>query len=192
MSVHKNRGFTMIEMVTVVLITGVLAMVAVPSFKNLRINSQISALSGDMSVTLNRARGLAISTRSQVYVIQGPGTSPTDVGVGTDWASGWRVLRGTTPALATVVTRVVRTGTSTDAKVLVTSGAVDAAGTASGAAVTGFGFNNFGQLTTDAGVAQTQAAIVICSAVLKESGRAIAISRAGRVTNNVVTDPPCA
>ncbi len=190
---HQNRGFTVVELITTVLIVGVLAAIAVPGFRNLRINSQISAMSGDMSVSLNRARSLAISTRTPVFLIRGPGTSDTDVAVGDDWESGWRLLRGADPATATLVSKVVRTGSSTDVLVLVTNGSVNAAGAASGAAISSFGFNNFGQLINGAGVALAQAAVVICStdSRVNESGRAIAISRIGRVANNVVSNPPC-
>ncbi len=193
MSVHKSRGFTVIELITVIMIVGILAAVAVPGFRNLRINSQISAISGDMSVSLNRARSLAISTRTPVYLMQGPGSSATDMDAGDDWASGWRLLRGTTPAAATPVSKVVRAGSNTDVRVLVTNGAVDATGNAAGSAVKTIGFNGFGQLIAGDGSALAQAAIVICSTDdrVKESGRAIAVSRIGRIANNVVADPPC-
>ncbi len=193
MSVSKSSGFTVVELVTTILIVGVLAAVAVPGFRSLRINSQISAMAGDMSVSLNQARSLAISTRTPVYLMRGPGTSATDVAVGDDWEGGWRLLQGADPATATVVSRVVRTGNSTDVLVQVSNGAVDASGTASGAAVSSIGFNNFGQLITGAGAALAQAAVVICSTDerVSESGRALSVSRIGRVSNNVVVNPPC-
>ncbi|MGH8493760.1 MAG: pilus assembly FimT family protein [Moraxellaceae bacterium] len=190
MSVRRNQGFTMIELLTAIVIVGVLAAFAVPAFKEVRLNSQISTISGDMAATLNRARSLAITTRSSVYVLKGAGSSITDVAAGSDWASGWRILRGPTMAASTQVSRVVRTGAYTDINVIVSDGLVDATGTASGAAIDGFAFNNLGQLVTTANLALAQAAIVICApGVTTERGRTLAISRIGRVTNNSVSNP---
>lgn len=193
MSVRKNQGFTVVELITVIMIVGVLAAVAVPSFKSMRINGQISAMSGDMAATLSQARSLAISTRSTVFVIQGPGTSAADKAVGADWASGWRVLRGATLPGATQAARVQRIGGNQDIRLLVTAGSANATGTTTGASIKGFAFNNYGQLMLIDGVsALAQAAMIICvpdavSAV--EHGRVISISRSGRVSNQPVTNP---
>ncbi|MDQ8035826.1 MAG: GspH/FimT family pseudopilin [Pedobacter sp.] len=190
---RKNCGFTVVELITVIMIVGVLAAVAVPSFKTLRLNSQISAMSGDMAATLSQARSLAISKRTTVFVIQGAGTGTTDVAVGADWNGGWRILRGATLAAAVQVTRVQRMGSNTDVRLQVNGGSVDSAGTMTGTALNGFAFNNFGQLMlTDATTALTQAAMIICVAdgiSTSENGRAISISRSGRVSNQAVTNP---
>lgn len=190
MSVHKNQGFSLIELLTALMIVAVLGGIAVPAFKGVRMNSQISSISGDMSSTLSRARSLAITTRSRVYVIQGGGSGSTDVSVGSDWLSGWRISRGPTLATSAQVSRVLRSDRYTDINVLVTDGAVDATGTAAGASISGFAFNNFGQLITTDGLALSQASIVICApGSTQERGRTIALSRSGRVTNNSVTNP---
>lgn len=187
---HKSKGFSLIELVTTIAILGVVGALAVPAFKGFRINSQISSMSGDMVSTVNQARSLAISTRTSVYVIQGAGDAAGSVDIGSDWGEGWRISRGATLATSTQISQVRRTGGFADVSVLVSNGDVDLDGNASGAAITGFAFNNFGQLMTTDGLALSQAAIVICAPEYEsERGRTIAISRIGRITNNSVDNP---
>lgn len=187
---RAQSGFTLLELIIALIVVGVLTAMAVPSYRITRVNTQISGMSGDMVTTLNMGRRLAISTRTPVFVVKGAGSSAADTAVGESWASGWRVFQGATLATATPVTRVERNGGFTDINVLVTNGKVDAAGKTDGAALNTFVFNNFGQLTTTASVAITQAVVVICAPKEdNERGRVLTVSRLGRTTNISVNNP---
>ena len=62
----KHKGFTLIELVIVIIILGVLAATAVPKFINIQSDARISALKG--------AEGAILSANNIVYskaVIQG-------------------------------------------------------------------------------------------------------------------------
>lgn len=198
MSVHKDQGFTLFELMIAFAIAAILVGLAVPSFRSMRINSSISSLAGEAVLSVNEARSRAITSRSRFYVVQGPGLTATDTGtVGAgDWVGGWRILAGPTIATATLVSRNDKKGNAsggsgvTQVSLFVTDKAVDAAGNVDGNKINGFGFNNFGQLIALDGSGLASAVIVICAPnSTAERGRAISISSLGRVTNNVVTDP---
>lgn len=85
-----SRGLTMVELIVVMGIAMILALVAVPSFRDalnsMRQNSAIGLLTGD----LNLARGEAIKRNARVLVCS-RNPAATDCGSTTNWASGWLV-----------------------------------------------------------------------------------------------------
>jgi type IV fimbrial biogenesis protein FimT len=85
-----QRGFSMTELVVVMLIVGVIAAIGSPSFKYVttsnRISSEINALVGD----LQYARSLAIKEGVPVSVCAS--TNGMHCDAGNNWQSGWIVF----------------------------------------------------------------------------------------------------
>ena len=98
--VHRPRvrGFTLIEMMTVVVIVAILAAFAVPNFRQFVVNQRVRNASFDLTATLLLARSQAISENRNVSMVQS-GSS------GSGWMGGWNVTDGTTILQRTAATR---------------------------------------------------------------------------------------
>ncbi len=91
---RAQRGFTMIELMTVLVITGVLLSLAVPSFRELLARNRIEGVASELSTDLQYARSEAVSRNAQVGLIAGarcytvfavgstPASSCTNLGTG--------------------------------------------------------------------------------------------------------------
>lgn len=84
---RAQRGFTLMEILIVIVMIGVLLGIAAPSFTNFTASQRVKTASFDLYAALNLARSEALKRRQQVTVA--PAT-------GTDWSSGWTVKVGTT------------------------------------------------------------------------------------------------
>lgn len=86
----KSAGFTMIELLMVMLIVGILAAIGTSSFKYVatsnRISTEINGLLGDMQF----ARSQAIKTGTTVTVC--PSTDSASCSGTTTWTTGWIVF----------------------------------------------------------------------------------------------------
>jgi len=71
----KSRGFTLVELMMGIVVVGVLATVAVPSFRVWFLNAQIKAAAESISNGLQRARAEAVSRNANVEFIMGAGTN---------------------------------------------------------------------------------------------------------------------
>ena len=84
---RQARGFTIIELMTVVVIMAVLAALAAPSFRSFMINQRVKTASFDLYSTLLFARSEAIKRPAGSLLI-----TPTNA---SNWADGWSVTFGT-------------------------------------------------------------------------------------------------
>lgn len=84
------RGFTIIELMTAILILGVLAAIAVPSFKSIMESSNVVANNNELVATLSYARSEAIKRVAPVTVCAS--TDNTSCAAANNWSTGWIVF----------------------------------------------------------------------------------------------------
>jgi type II secretion system protein H len=80
--VPNVRGFSLLELLIVLVIFAIMASIAVPSFQSLRQHQQLTDASNELVAALRLARGEAIMREAEVTL------SPA---TGKDWAQGWRI-----------------------------------------------------------------------------------------------------
>jgi type IV fimbrial biogenesis protein FimT len=78
----RASGFTLLELMIVIAIAGVLAAMAIPSFKYLASTTKLKSASTEMYLAMIRARNEAVKRNRQVAVV------PNAAG----WAAGWNVI----------------------------------------------------------------------------------------------------
>ena len=79
-----SKGFTLIEMITVVAVLGVIASIAAPGMRSFAASQKVKALAYDMTADLLLARSEALKRNATVSITAS----------GADWASGWTVVAG--------------------------------------------------------------------------------------------------
>jgi type IV fimbrial biogenesis protein FimT len=118
---HSAKGFTLLELIMVILIVGILASVGTASFKYVttsnRISSEINGMLGDMQY----ARSQAIKTGTTVTVC--PSSNGTSCTGTTTWGTGWIAFldfngNGT---VDTATDSIIRTQTSISPDTLVST-----------------------------------------------------------------------
>ncbi|OGB24170.1 MAG: hypothetical protein A3I66_11095 [Burkholderiales bacterium RIFCSPLOWO2_02_FULL_57_36] len=80
---HQNQGFTLVELVVVMIIVAVLAGLAAPSFKSFIVNERVRGASFDLVSHLTLARSEAIKQNENVTIAS---TSTTSA-----WQNGWSI-----------------------------------------------------------------------------------------------------
>jgi type IV fimbrial biogenesis protein FimT len=85
---QQQAGFTLIELMITLVVLAILVGVGVPSFNQLRLNSNTGALANDLASALNLARSEAVTRAEQVNVCpSNDGTSCSGA-----WTDGWIVI----------------------------------------------------------------------------------------------------
>jgi type IV fimbrial biogenesis protein FimT len=115
----KEKGFTVVELMIVVVIASILATLAVPSFTEFMNNTRQSSMRAQLQADLNRARSEAIKRNARILVckanVAGSGCDNS-----TNWNDGWLVCRDVDADDACDAT------TATDPNPLVLRGALNA------------------------------------------------------------------
>lgn len=83
----KSRGFTLIELMTVVAVAAILATIAAPSFKNFVVGQRVKSAANEFTMAATLARSEAIKRNSRVGLcVSATGTSCATSG---GWEQGW-------------------------------------------------------------------------------------------------------
>lgn len=89
----RNRGFTLIEMMITITLLVILSMIAIPSYRNASLSSQLRSSANDFIASANFARSEAIKRGSAVTLCVSTDGSTCIAG---GWEQGWIVRTGTT------------------------------------------------------------------------------------------------
>ena len=177
----KQLGFTLIEVMVVIIIVGILASIAAPSLSTLTKNNRLKAQLFDMLGSINIARSEAVKRKAQTVLCRSADPtagSPTCGGTSQTWTSGWIVYAkgdDATDGYDSTTDTIIGIGNAAEADVEVMSNA---------AGDTYLVYNTDDTLDESA-----QAIYAICDDRGEEFGKQISIALVGRA---VLTSAPIA
>ncbi|KRG52377.1 GspH/FimT family pseudopilin [Stenotrophomonas beteli] len=88
MSLRRENGFTLVELMVTVMVLAVLATIAFPSFQSTIRSNRIATTSNELIASLSLARSEAVRNRRGAGVCASAAGSACD---GKSWAEGWLV-----------------------------------------------------------------------------------------------------
>jgi type IV fimbrial biogenesis protein FimT len=89
---HTHRGFTLIELMTAVLVLAILLGMGIPSYREMARNSRVTASANDLVTAMSMARSESLRRSTPVSVCASTdGTScvTAKATTATDWTTGW-------------------------------------------------------------------------------------------------------
>ncbi len=96
---NQDCGFTLIEVITVMVVMGILTLIALPNFKSFTRSSHVISVTNDLVSTLNFARSEAVTQAANVTVCKSddfatPSCNTTTTGTPAtgEWNIGWMVF----------------------------------------------------------------------------------------------------
>lgn len=105
-SVRRESGFTLLELLMVVVIVGIITTVGVPAMRTAVLTQRVKGAASDISAALNYARSEAVKRNATVNVVPVDGT----------WMHGWTIevaSSGTVLHTQNALTNISATGPST-------------------------------------------------------------------------------
>ena len=175
---RAQYGFTLVELMTVLLVAAILLAVAVPAYRTFVLNSQLTNAVGDISAMIGRARSEAISRYRPVTICGSSAPDACDTAA-TDLSGGWLMFVDDGAGSGGIAGDQDLNGTE---EIIQVGGAVPES---SSLALTGFG--SVRAVTFDrSGLLGAGGALVYCDERGEEFRRAINVSMSGQV--RVATD----
>lgn len=87
---RRDSGFTLVEVLTVLVIMGILTTIAIPAFRGMAQGSQVTSVVNDLVSSFNYARNEAITRGALVTVCKSNDAQGCDTSA-TGWQQGWIV-----------------------------------------------------------------------------------------------------
>lgn len=116
---NRSRGFTLIELMTALLVLAILVGIAIPSFRDFAADSRMSSASSDLVTALNLARSEALRRSSAVHVCSSADLA-TCAG-SFSWTTGWIVFADLDNDSVADANELLQTWTPLQGGVLMTS-----------------------------------------------------------------------
>ena len=107
---QHQRGFTIAELIIVVIIAAVLAAVAVPNLSEFVKDNSRATRVNTMVTALNYARGQAVTRNARVSICKSAGFVACDAAGGGNFENGWMVFTDHIPAFAGGTVGTIDTG----------------------------------------------------------------------------------
>jgi type IV fimbrial biogenesis protein FimT len=92
---NSNRGFTLIEIMVALAIVAILMSIAVPSFRDASLSSQLRSAANNLVASATVARSEAFKRNTPMTMCVSPGNSDSCSTTGS-WEQGWIVMAGST------------------------------------------------------------------------------------------------